>query len=115
MKVLVLEDDAVLRSSTSEILRELGHQPFEATDAEEARSLLEQHPFEVLIADVGLPGTSGDVFAAEARMMRPDIRVIFATGQKSIPNLNGDRTSPVLLRKPYDFLSLTAALKIART
>jgi len=69
----------------------------------------------VLITDLGLPGMSGDVFAAEARAVQADLRIVFATGSALAPQTVGDGSAPVLLLKPYDRAGLVAALAAAGT
>jgi DNA-binding response OmpR family regulator len=112
--ILLVEDDEMIRSPTAELMRDLGHTVFEAESAENAMTVLRDSPIDVLVTDVGLPGVSGDVFAAEARAMRPSLRIVFATGMGHIPDPGLGGGGPVLLRKPYDAQSIEAALKAAR-
>jgi CheY-like chemotaxis protein len=108
--VLLIEDDELTRSSTAEIVRDLGYPLVEARSAEEAFGLLEEHDIGVLMVDIGLPGMSGDVFAAQVRAIRPTLRIIFATGNDRVHSDPGDEGGAVLLRKPYDVEALAAAL-----
>jgi DNA-binding response OmpR family regulator len=112
--ILLVEDDEMIRFPTAELMRDLGHSVFEAESAEQAMTILREAPIDVLVTDVGLPGVSGDVFAAEARAMRPSLRIVFATGMGHIPDPGFGGGGPVLLRKPYDAQSIEAALKAAR-
>ncbi len=107
--VLLVEDDELIRSSTAEMVRDLGYRVVEASSAEEAVGLLGKHDIGVLMADIGLPGMSGDVFAAQARCIRPTLGIVFATGNDHVRGDPADDGGAVLLRKPYD----TAAIKIA--
>ena len=111
--VLFVEDDELIRSSTAEMMRELGYEVLEASSAEEAITLIFKADFAVLVADIGLPGMSGDVFAAQVRGIRPNIRIIFATGASTIHDDPRDQTGPVVLRKPYDSAAIDAALRKA--
>ena len=113
MFILLVEDDEAVRFTTAELIRELGHHVIEAPNAEQAMSLLRASPVDTLVTDVGLPDTSGEVFAAEARLLRPNLRTIFATGLSHIPDVGPAAGGPVLLRKPYTLESLDAALKAA--
>ncbi len=115
LNILLVEDDDEVRSCTAEMIHDLGHAVVEARSAEEAMTLLLQGtPADVLVADVGLPGMSGDLFAAEARSIRPTISVVFATGSDRIGEGERDSADPVLLRKPYDIVDLEAALAATR-
>ena len=110
MLILMVEDDEDVRTTTAELMRELGHQVIEAESAEQAMEVLRNSAIDVLVTDVGLPGASGDVFAAEARSMQPSLRIIFATGLDRIREPGAEENSPVLLRKPFTFESIEAAL-----
>ena len=115
MFILLVEDDEAIRFTTAELIRELGHEVIEAENAEEAMLMLRDSPIDILVADVGLPGMSGDVFAAEAQSLRPALRTVFATGLGYVPDLAPDPGGPVVLRKPYGLEGLEAALRAARS
>lgn len=51
----------------------------------------------MLVTDLGLPDISGEFFAAEARMLQPDLRIVFATRSPLAPHVAGDGITPVLL------------------
>jgi PAS domain S-box-containing protein len=109
LRVLLVEDDPMIRGGTAEMLRGLGHQVTEAGSAEEAMAQLRAAGADVLVTDLGLPGVSGGVFAQEVRAAWPSIGIVFATGRDSAPTEGLDRA--VLLRKPYDTTGLAAALR----
>jgi DNA-binding response OmpR family regulator len=108
--ILLVEDDEWVRGTTAELIRELGHQVVEADSAESAMLLLRQTPFDVLVVDIGLPGVSGEVFAAQARSVHTAVRIIFATGGDTVRDIRDGASSPLLLRKPYDIDALAKAL-----
>ena len=114
MHILFIEDHPALRYAIAKELRLHGHTVQEAESAEAALVILAEHEVDVLITDIGLPGESGDVFAAEARALRPTLRVIFATGLESIKAPNHPDAGPTVLRKPYTWDALEAALASAR-
>jgi PAS domain S-box-containing protein len=110
LRVLLVEDEALIRFATADMLDELGHAVLEAGDAEEALRLLGENPVDVLLTDFSLPGTSGGDLAAEALHRLPDLRVIFASGHdlsraKNLPAGAGH------LMKPYTIEGLAAVLK----
>ena len=115
LRVLLVEHNERIRSSTTELLQELGHTVAGAGSAEEAMAMLHRRRIDVLMTDLGLPGMSGDVFAAEARAVQAELRIVFATGSALAPHVIGDGITPVLLLKPYDRAGLAAALAAART
>jgi CheY-like chemotaxis protein len=109
MTVLVVEDDDLIRSTTSDMLREDGHLVVEAPDAEAALNALGACPIDVLLADVGLPKVSGLALAREAKARMPELRIIFATGDHGVAD-DDDELEAVLLGKPYTADDLRAAL-----
>jgi CheY-like chemotaxis protein len=113
VNILLVEDEESIRFAAAEFMRERGHTVTVAANAEGAMEILRQSPTDVLVTDVGLPGMSGDVFAAEARAMQPSLRIVFATGLDRIPDPR-EGAGPVLLRKPYDADALEEALNAAR-
>ena len=108
--VLFVEDDELIRTTTADWMRELGYTVLEARSAEEALDLIFKAEVAVLVADIGLPGMSGDVFAADVRSIRPRISIVFATGAATIHDDPSDLTGPVVLRKPYDAAAIELAL-----
>lgn len=105
-----MEDDALIRFATADMLAELGHSVLEAGDAQEALRLLDQDRVDVLLTDFSLPGMSGGDLAAEALHRQPKLRVIFASGH----DLSGSKNLPAgagHLMKPYTIVGLAAALK----
>lgn len=59
MRVLVVEDNALLRHHLTVQMRELGHQVDAAEDAKEADYYLQEHSPDIVIVDLGLPGEDG--------------------------------------------------------
>jgi CheY-like chemotaxis protein len=111
VNILYVEDDAVLRYSIARELRNLGHVVNEAEDTNAALALLSQNEIDVLVTDVGLPGETGDVFAAEARSLRPDLRLVICTGRDVFNQRGNEDSGLVVLRKPFTLDALLAALK----
>lgn len=111
--ILLVEDDELIRSITAEVLCDTGHKVLQAASAEEAAQLLAGSHVDVLIADLGLPGTPGEVFAAEAKAAQSGLRVVFVTGGSAITD-HADEGGPPVLRKPYSRDALLDALDRAR-
>jgi PAS domain S-box-containing protein len=79
--VLVVEDEPVVRSLILEVLADLGYQALEAVDGLSGLKILQskQH-LDLLVTDVGLPGLNGRQLADHARVIRPDLKILFITG-----------------------------------
>ncbi len=115
LRVLLVEHNERIRSGTAELLQDLGRTVAGAGSAEDAMAMLREMRVGVLITDLGLPGVSGDVFAAEARAIQSGLRIVFATSSALAPQIVGDGSTPVLLLKPHDRDGLVAALAAAGT
>ncbi|MDH0301766.1 MULTISPECIES: response regulator [unclassified Pseudomonas] len=82
MHLLVVEDDDIVRMLIVEVLDELGYSAIEADSANAALKILEDPntALALLMTDVGLPDMRGEALAARARVLRPLLPVLFASG-----------------------------------
>ncbi|MBD9396622.1 ATP-binding protein [Pseudomonas sp. PDM11] len=113
-RILVVEDDQVVRMLMIEVLEELGYQLIQASDAQSALGLLEQHaPLDLLLTDVGLPGMNGRQLADAARQRQPGLKVLFATGYAEGAELRDGYLGKDMdmIAKPFSFESLASKLK----
>jgi two-component system, OmpR family, response regulator len=58
-RVLIVEDEEILRDITKEYLVSAGYEVFEASDGEQAFSLFQEHEFHLVILDIMLPKVDG--------------------------------------------------------
>jgi CheY-like chemotaxis protein len=100
--VLVVEDNAIVRSVAVARFEELGHSVLEAESAAAALELLgSPAPIDLLFTDVVIPGGMGGLdLARRALELRPGIRVIFTSGYAASFNAVGDLPGE-FLQKPY--------------
>ncbi|MGI3900486.1 MAG: PAS domain S-box protein [Janthinobacterium lividum] len=79
--VLVVEDDVTVRDLVLEVLRDLGYTALQAEDGPAGLAVLASgRRVDLLVTDVGLPGMNGRQLADQARLRRPDLKVLFITG-----------------------------------
>ena len=118
LRVLLVEDDAEVRSIVQTFLLGLGCDVDAAASAEQALLLLDPVQgkaahFDLLLSDIALgPGLRGTDLAARAQAQRPDLAVLLMSGYSS-ELLEADRDAPPgweLLRKPYSREELAAAM-----
>jgi PAS domain S-box-containing protein len=99
--VLVVEDEPLVRLAAVDMIEALGFQPLEAADAEEAlKRLGGDDRVDVLFTDVGLPGMRGPELAREALKLRPDLKIVFASGYGEVDSDAND--GAIHLGKPYE-------------
>ena len=113
-RILVVEDDKVVRMLIVEVLEELGYQLLQASDAQSALGLLEQHaPLDLLLTDVGLPGMNGRQLADAARQRQPGLKVLFATGYAEGAEMRDGYLGEgmEMIAKPFSFEGLAGMLK----
>ena len=113
-KVLVVEDDEMVRDYAQAVLSSLGYEPLAVGDGSAAlRVLDEERDIRLLLTDVGLPGMSGPALAAEARRRKPGLPVLFASGSID----SAGRADPIpegeaVLAKPYRKAELAEKLRL---
>ena len=100
LKIIAVDDDALILMNTAELLRDLGHVVFEASSGQQALELLEDHPdASVMITDQAMPNMTGIQLIEEARKILPELPVVVATGYGEIPQ--GFQLGIVKLGKPF--------------
>ena len=113
--ILVVEDDDDVRTSTVESLREIGYRVIEAHDGPSALRLLErQLRVDLLFSDVVLPGgLTGAQVGAQARAIRPGLKVLFTTGYARNAIIHHGRLDKGvhLITKPFSLNDLAAKIR----
>jgi PAS domain S-box-containing protein len=113
--VLVIDDEPGIREVIALVLGEEGYRVIEAADGHEGLEILKSTAdIDLLITDVGLPGgLNGREVANLARAMRPDLKVLFATGyaEQSLIGKGHLDAGMLVLRKPFPLERLTAAVR----
>ena len=103
--ILVVEDDAQVRESVVDTLSGLGYRVLKAADAQSALTVLESGvPVDMLFTDVVMPGPlRSPELARRARVLQPDIEVLFTSGYTENAIVHGGRLDAgvALLSKPY--------------
>ncbi len=103
--VLVVDDEPTVRMLIVDALEELGYACAEAADGPAGLKVLQSGAkIDLLITDVGLPGgLNGRQVADAARVLRPDLKVLFITGYAENAVLNHGHIQPGMevLTKPF--------------
>jgi CheY-like chemotaxis protein len=109
--ILFVEDEATVRETVSENLTLEGFTVLLAEDGHRAlRTLAERH-VDLLFTDVLMPGMSGFELAFQAKLIRPDLRVLYLSGYADQANAQGGRRYGKVLQKPIRVPDLVAAIR----
>jgi CheY-like chemotaxis protein len=114
--VLVAEDDDSVRRMIRSVLERHGYRVLEAANAMEGHRLLEQHPGNVgvLVMDLLTQRLDDGRFADVALARRPDLRVIYLSGDpEEAPLTTGTPGKAVFLQKPFTASRLMHAVRDA--
>jgi len=102
--VLVVEDEPVILNLIVEVLQDLGYRALEAPDGPAGLKILQSRQrIDLLVTDVGLPGINGRQLADQARVTRPDLKVLFVTGYAENATLASGFLDPgmEMITKPF--------------
>jgi DNA-binding NtrC family response regulator len=84
--ILVVEDDELMRTFLTQILREEGYRVQSAEDGKEALEKIQNADFDLVITDLKMPKLSGIDLMRKIRKEKPEIRWIIITAYGSISN-----------------------------
>jgi len=113
--ILVVEDEADVRSYLVETLQDLNYRVREAPDGAAALALFDADSFRVdlLLTDIVMPGMNGRQLAGELNQRQPGVRVLFMTGYSRNAIVHQGRLDPgvSLLQKPLTQTMLAAKIR----
>lgn len=98
--ILVIDDEAAIRKTLTEILSFEGYKIDEAADGEQALKLLEQHKYDLALCDIKMPKMDGVEFLKKATELTPDMPVIMISGHGTI-----ETAVEAVKKGAYDFIS----------
>ena len=112
-RILVVEDDPANRDTLCALLAQMGYSPIAAHRGEDALTVLDAGTdIDVIISDVVMPGISGLEFTRRARERRPDVPIVFVTGDRDAMESVLESGALALL-KPYSASTLEGVISEA--
>ncbi len=113
-RVLIVEDEMLVRMFAVDALEDVGFHVLQAGDAAEAiAALAVGDPVQAVIVDMGLPDRTGDQLAAEMRAQRNDLPILIASGrsERELKDRFASDARVGVLVKPYTASMLVGALE----
>lgn len=107
-RILLAEDDDNMRSFLVAALQRAGHSVEAARDGAEAVGVLAKRSFDLLVADVVMPGIDGVELARRASRDHPGLKVMFITGFAAVAlrGRSGVQGRARVLSKPFHLKDL---------
>ena len=111
-RILLAEDDESMRSFLAKALARAGHDIEDVDNGLDALHLLGESGFDLLLADVVMPGMDGIELARRAAKEQPGIRVMFITGFAAVALKARDQgpTGARVLSKPFHLRDLVGQI-----
>ena len=109
-RILLAEDDIEMRQFLAHSLRRAGHDVSATENGDSAADALERQNFDLLLADVVMPGLDGVELAKRAARISPSLKIVFITGFAAVA-LNSDSEAPKnakVLAKPVHLRELVS-------
>jgi putative two-component system response regulator len=111
-RILVIDDETVIRALMAEILESAGYEVVCAETAERALTLLEEIDVSLVVSDVVMPGLSGIELLEAVQARRASLPVVLVTGAGTYDTLSRalTRGAAGLITKPFAHDELVAAV-----
>jgi putative two-component system response regulator len=111
-RILVIDDEHVIRMLVMEILEAAGHDVIGAESAERALALLDREEFDLVVSDIVMPGLSGLELLELVRGRSASLPVVLVTGAGTYDTLSQalTRGAAGLVTKPFAHAELQAAV-----
>jgi DNA-binding NtrC family response regulator len=113
LKILVVDDNTLIRESLTEILATHGHEVVSAAQGDEALEKVRHGSFDLTLMDVNLPGSDGFSIFKQIQDISPETGVVFITGVELAGELKdtSEEVSYPVLYKPLDIQNLLTLVK----
>ncbi len=102
-RILIVEDEPVVRDMVYSILKEWGYSPFAVEDGSAALKVLNFEKFDLVITDVIMPGMGGVELADAVSRIGLDVKILFMSGYSNNEALNRriDSEYRSFIKKPF--------------
>lgn len=115
-RVLLVDDEALMRRATGRLLEVLGYEVRSAEDGTEAEAMLTQWPdADVVLLDLMMPGPSPEESFAALRRVKPGVPIVLCSGyapEEAARLLTEPKVTH--LQKPFSRAQLAEAIALVR-
>jgi DNA-binding response OmpR family regulator len=107
-RILVVEDDAEMRSLLKDFFEEDGFEIDSVSNGSEAFRKIAREPFDLIITDIRMPGLTGLDILPGIKKLQPEVSIIVITafGSEEVRRKAFDRGATAYLEKPILFNKL---------
>jgi CheY-like chemotaxis protein len=113
-RILVVDDDAAVRTVSAEMLQQIGYGVAEAASGQAALDALARgEVYDLMIVDIAMPGLNGIETVRRARERWPGLRVLYVTGYASAAATGLETGDDPMIRKPFRLAEFTAEVNRA--
>jgi PAS domain S-box-containing protein len=112
LRVLAVDDDALVLFNTAAMLEDLGHTVLQANSGAAALELLRHYPVDIVLTDHLMPKMTGLQLLDAVKAQWPDVQGILATGFAEIPGEADAKVKALRLNKPFNEKDLARILGV---
>jgi len=116
-KILLVEDDDLVRDMLNQVLERAKHEVIIASDGDEAAELLKTENPDIMVTDIIMPKKSGITLITEVKNKHPDMEIIAISGGGRLDptgylDLSESLGATVSFEKPVDKAALLMAIDL---
>lgn len=111
--ILVVDDEEALRTVLSNELTGEGYNVETVTDGDEAITIVQEKPFDLILLDIKMPKVDGFEVLKFVKKNYPQIKVIMLTGFADLKNAIESKKygAEDFISKPYDLVDLLTTIE----
>jgi two-component system response regulator (stage 0 sporulation protein F) len=116
-KILLVEDDDLVRDMLAQVLKRASHDVVTATDGEQAAEILKKSKYDIMVTDIIMPKKSGITLISEVQNKHPKMDIIAISGGGRLDpmgylDLSESLGATVSFEKPIDNSALLMAIDL---